>query len=145
VRALICVDVAFFQQRHAILRGGYITIPLGSDVRHAHLAQCRAALASASGVGDAHGDAAVQLEDREAISGEGHGGSTSNARAPARSLLKHAKTLHERVTFDRTDEARPISEADRIGEVSDYGEGLFGAKVHYGFMESPTSLRCCAG
>ncbi|WP_252493563.1 KUP/HAK/KT family potassium transporter, partial [Escherichia coli] len=63
---------------------------------------------------------------------------TSNPGAP-HSLIhyfKHAKALHERIVFltVQTKHVPIIPEEQRITEVVDYGDGLFGAKVVLGFM-----------
>jgi KUP system potassium uptake protein len=66
---------------------------------------------------------------------------TSNPGAP-HSLIhffKHAKALHQRIVFltVQTKHVPSITEDQRITEIIDYGDGMFGAKVQLGFMETP--------
>src|SRR3954468_833560 len=66
---------------------------------------------------------------------------TSNRGVPLSLIhyFKHAKTLHERVVFltVQTQHVPDVTDEDRIAQVVDYGEGLFGAQVSYGFMQTP--------
>jgi len=52
--------------------------------------------------------------------------------------LEHNKVLHEQVIFVtvKTEQIPHVSEEKRL-EVEHLGEGIFRAKVHYGFMEDP--------
>jgi KUP system potassium uptake protein len=66
---------------------------------------------------------------------------TSNPGVPPSLVhyFKHSKTLHETVVLltVQTKHVPEILEGERITEVTHYGEGFHGAKVVYGFMETP--------
>lgn len=66
---------------------------------------------------------------------------TSNPGVPPSltHYFKHSKTLHENVVLltVQTMHVPEVPESSRNTEVIDYGEGFHGAKVLYGFMETP--------
>ncbi len=66
---------------------------------------------------------------------------TSNPGVPPSltHYFKHSKTLHESIIFltVQTRHVPEVKDAERITLVTDYGEGLHGATVVYGFMETP--------
>jgi KUP system potassium uptake protein len=66
---------------------------------------------------------------------------TSNPGVPPSltHYFKHAKTLHEKIIFltVQTKHVPDVPESERITEVTDHGEGLYSAKIVYGFMETP--------
>jgi KUP system potassium uptake protein len=61
--------------------------------------------------------------------------------------FKHAKTLHQKILFltVHTQHVPEVSDAERIEDVTDYGEGLYGVKVAYGFSEQPDIPKMIAG
>jgi KUP system potassium uptake protein len=66
---------------------------------------------------------------------------TSNPGVPPSltHYFKHSKTLHETIIFltVQTKHVPEVPERERIYDVVDYGKGLHGAKIQYGFMETP--------
>jgi KUP system potassium uptake protein len=66
---------------------------------------------------------------------------TSNPGVPPSLVhyFKHSKTLHENVVFltVSTIHVPEIPDVERITEVTEHGHGFHGAKVVYGFMETP--------
>jgi KUP system potassium uptake protein len=144
--ALICVDIAFFLSNATqFFEGGYITILIAAAVSFVMLTwrKGRAALAKALQASAMPMEmllSSLKIEKPYRVKGTAVF-MTSNAGAPLSLVhyFKHAKTLHERVIFltVQTKHVPEIAEDVRIAEVTEYGEGLFGAKVNYGFMESP--------
>jgi KUP system potassium uptake protein len=66
---------------------------------------------------------------------------TSNPGVPPSLVhyFKHAKTLHKKILFltVHTQHVPEVAEENRIEDVTDYGEGLYGVKVAFGFSEQP--------
>jgi KUP system potassium uptake protein len=143
---LVCVDIAFFfSNATQFWQGGYITLLIAAASAFVMLTwrKGRSALAKAlqgSAMPMEMLLASLRMEKPHRVKGAAVF-MTSNAGAPLSLVhyFKHAKTLHERVVFltVQTTHVPEIDEAERVAEVIDYGEGLFGAKVRYGFMESP--------
>ncbi len=143
---LLCLDLGFFVSNATqFMEGGYVTILLAAVVAFVMLTwrKGRASLAAALQKSSLPMDlflASVQAEKPVRVKGTAVF-MTSNAGAP-NSLIhyfKHAKTLHERIVFltVQTTHVPTVPERERIVDVVSYGEGLFGAKVVLGFMETP--------
>jgi KUP system potassium uptake protein len=143
---LICVDLAFFLSNATqFLEGGYVTILMAAFVAFVMFTwkKGRAALSSVLS------KAAMPLEMflsslREEKPHRVPGTAvfmTSNPGAPPALIhyFKHAKTLHERILLltVQTRHVPEVPEAERLTEVVEHGEGVFGAKIVYGFMETP--------
>ncbi len=152
--ALIGVDLAFFVSNATqFLEGGYITIAIASVSAFVMLTwqKGRAALGAVLKSMMLPTDAflaSLKLENPPRVKGTAVF-MTSNPGVP-NSLLhyfKHAKTLHEKVIFltVQTKHVPEIADDARISEVIDLGEGFFGAKVVYGFMESPDIPKILGG
>ncbi len=65
-------------------------------------------------------------------------GTASRTPAALRHNLEHNKVLHERVVFVtvKTQQVPYVPEEQRL-EMENLGDGLYRAKVHFGFMEEP--------
>ncbi len=65
-------------------------------------------------------------------------GTASKTPPALRHNLEHNKVLHEQVIFVtvKTEQIPYVAEEHRLA-VEPFGEGMFRAKVHYGFMEDP--------
>ena len=52
--------------------------------------------------------------------------------------VEHNKVLHEQMIFVtvKTEQIPHVEESERL-EVEQFGDGMYRAKVHYGFMEDP--------
>ncbi|CAN5727271.1 hypothetical protein BH09MYX1_BH09MYX1_58930 [soil metagenome] len=74
---------------------------------------------------------------------------TSNPGAPPALIhyFKHAKTLHQRIILltVQTKHVPEVRPSERLIDVVEHGEGLFGAKIVYGFMESPDIPKILGG
>lgn len=143
---LICVDLGFFVSNATqFMEGGYVTILIAVIVAFVMLTwrKGRAALATALQKTSLPMDlflSSVKEEKPVRVKGTAVF-MTSNPGAP-HSLIhffKHAKALHQRIVFltVQTKHVPTIPEDKRISEVIDYGEGIVGAKVILGFMETP--------
>ncbi|HEY2516078.1 MAG TPA: KUP/HAK/KT family potassium transporter [Polyangiaceae bacterium] len=143
---LVVVDLGFFASNATqFLEGGYITILIAVAVTFAMLTWRRGRMA----LGALLQAAALPMEIflaslREERPYRVKGTAvfmTSNPGVPASLMhyFKHAKTLHEQIVFltVQTLHIPEVPEAERIAEVTPHGEGLVGAKVRYGFMETP--------
>jgi KUP system potassium uptake protein len=144
--ALVCVDVAFFLSNATqFFEGGYITILVAAATAFVMLTWRKGRMALAKAL---QGSAmpmemllsSLKMEKPHRVKGAAVF-MTSNAGAPLTLVhyFKHAKTLHEKVLFltVQTRHVPEVEDSERITEVTEYGEGLFGARVQYGFMESP--------
>ena len=143
---LILVDITFFVSNATqFFEGGYITILIALAVTFVMLTwrKGRAAL------GDILRSAALPMELflaslREEKPHRVKGTAvfmTSNPGVPPSltHYFKHSKTLHESIVFltVQTRHVPDVSDDERIATVTDYGEGLHGATIAYGFMETP--------
>jgi KUP system potassium uptake protein len=143
---LICVDLGFFVSNATqFMEGGYVTILVAAAVTFAMLTwrKGRAALGNAlRGSSLPMGLFLASVKEEKPVRVKGTAVfMTSNPGAP-HSLIhyfKHAKALHERIIFltVQTKHVPFIPEQQRITEVIDHGDGLFGTKVVLGFMETP--------
>ncbi len=144
--ALICVDIGFFVSNATqFMEGGYVTILIAAIVAFVMLTwrKGRALLAAALQGSSLPMDlflASVKEEKPVRVKGTAVF-MTSNPGAP-HSLIhyfKHAKALHQRIVFltVQTKHVPTVPEDQRIKEVVDYGDGMFGAKIFLGFMETP--------
>ena len=143
---LILVDITFFVSNATqFLEGGYVTILIAMATAFIMLTwrKGRAALAAVlqgTALPIELFLASLKEEKPHRVSGTAVF-MTSNAGVP-HSLIhyfKHAKTLHQQILFltVQTKHEPEVPESERIAEVVDYGEGLHGAKIIYGFMETP--------
>jgi KUP system potassium uptake protein len=66
-------------------------------------------------------------------------GTASRTPGALRHNLEHNKVLHERVVFVtvKTLQVPHVPASQRV-EVEDFGDGLYRARVYYGFMEDPS-------
>ena len=143
---LICIDLGFFVSNATqFMEGGYVTIIIATVVAFVMLTwrKGRAALATAMQQTSLPMDLFLSsLKEEKPVRVKGTAVfMTSNAGAP-HSLIhyfKHAKALHEHIVFltVQTKHVPTVPEDQRIAEVVAYGNGLFGAKVVLGFMETP--------
>lgn len=143
---LICLDLGFFVSNATqFMEGGYVTILIAAIVTFVMLTwrKGREALGAALQKTALPMDLFLSsLKEEKPVRVKGTAVfMTSNPGAP-HSLIhyfKHAKALHERIVFltVQTKHVPIIPEEQRITEVVDYGDGLFGAKVVLGFMETP--------
>jgi KUP system potassium uptake protein len=143
---LICIDLGFFVSNATqFMEGGYVTILIAVIVAFVMLTwrKGRALLASALQQTSLPMDlflASVKEERPVRVKGTAVF-MTSNPGAP-HSLIhyfKHAKALHQRIVFltVQTKHVPTIADDKRITDVVDYGDGIFGAKIVLGFMETP--------
>ncbi|MDB5219073.1 MAG: Kup system potassium uptake protein [Myxococcaceae bacterium] len=144
--ALICIDLGFFVSNATqFMEGGYVTILIAVIVAFVMLTwrKGRAVLASALQKSSLPMDlflSSVREEKPVRVKGTAVF-MTSNPGAP-HSLIhffKHAKALHQRIVFltVQTKHVPTVREDQRITEVIDYGDGIHGAKIVLGFMETP--------
>jgi KUP system potassium uptake protein len=65
-------------------------------------------------------------------------GSASKTPPALLNNLEHNKVLHQQVIFVtvKTEQVPYVAEAERL-QVEHFGDGIYRAKVHYGFMEEP--------
>ncbi len=143
---LIFIDIGFFVSNATqFMEGGYVTILIAVVVAFVMLTwrKGRAALGAALQASALPMDLFLaSLKEEKPVRVKGTAVfMTSNAGAP-HSLIhyfKHAKALHQRIVFltVQTKHVPSISEDQRITEIIDYGDGMFGAKVQLGFMETP--------
>jgi KUP system potassium uptake protein len=143
---LICVDLGFFVSNATqFMEGGYVTILIAAVVAFVMLTwrKGRAALAVALQKTALPMDLFLSsLREEKPLRVKGTAVfMTSNAGAP-HSLIhyfKHAKALHQNIVFltVQTKHVPIVPEEERIAEVVDYGDGLLGAKIVLGFMETP--------
>ncbi len=144
--ALVAVDLTFFASNATqFFEGGYITIAIALGTAFVMLTwqRGRAALANVLKGAAMPLDlflASVRVERPHRVKGTAVF-MTSNPGVP-NSLIhyfKHAKTLHNRVVLlvVQTSHVPEVTDDERITEVVDYGEGFYGTKVVYGFMEVP--------
>ncbi|MDB4946301.1 MAG: Kup system potassium uptake protein [Labilithrix sp.] len=143
---LICIDLGFFVSNATqFMDGGYVTILIAAVVAFVMLTwrKGRAALAAAFQrtalpmelfLSSLHEEKPVRVKGTAVFM-------TSNPGAPPSLVhyFKHAKALHEHIVFlnVRTMHVPVIDASQRIAEVVDYGDGIFGAKIQLGFMETP--------
>ena len=144
--ALIAVDIGFFLSNATqFFEGGYITLAIAAASAFVMLTwrKGRAALGAVlkammlpteAFLASLHAERPPRVKGTAVFM-------TSNPGVP-HSLIhyfKHAKTLHERVVFltVQTRHVPEVAEEQRVAEVTDLGEGCYGAQVVYGFMESP--------
>jgi KUP system potassium uptake protein len=143
---LIFIDIGFFVSNATqFMEGGYVTILIAVIVAFVMLTwrKGRAALGAALQASALPMDLFLaSLKEEKPVRVKGTAVfMTSNAGAP-HSLIhyfKHAKALHQRIVFltVQTKHVPSITEDQRITEIIDYGDGMFGAKVQLGFMETP--------
>jgi KUP system potassium uptake protein len=143
---LIIVDITFFVSNATqFVEGGYITIMIAVATAFIMLTwrKGRAALAVILRQAALPMDlflSSLKEERPPRVKGTAVF-MTSNPGAPPAltHYFKHSKTLHENVVLltVSTSHVPEIASSDRITEVTHYGEGFHGAKVVYGFMETP--------
>ncbi len=143
---LILVDIAFFLSNATqFFEGGYVTIMIALAVAFIMLTwrKGRAALAEVLQSVALPMDLfieSVKTEKPHRVKGTAVF-MTTNVGVPhsLTHYFKHAKTLHRDILFltVQTKHVPEVPESERITEVTEYGEGLHGAKVVYGFMETP--------
>ena len=144
--ALILVDLTFFVSNATqFFEGGYITIMIAVVTAFTMMTwrKGRAALATVLQASALPIDlflTSLRQEKPTRVKGTAVFMS-SNAGVPHALIhyFKHAKTLHENILFltVQTKHMPDIPEKERIVEVTDFGEGVHGAKIVYGFMETP--------
>ena len=143
---LISIDLGFFVSNATqFMEGGYVTILIAAVVAFVMLTwrKGRSALATELQKTALPMDlflSSVKQEKPVRVKGTAVFMS-SNVGAP-HSLIhffKHAKALHQRIIFltVQTKHVPSVPEEERITDVVEYGEGMFGAKVVLGFMETP--------
>ena len=143
---LICVDLGFFVSNATqFMEGGYVTILIAVIVSFVMLTwrKGRALLGAALQRSSLPMDlflSSVKEEKPVRVPGTAVF-MTSNPGAP-HSLIhyfKHAKALHKRIIFltVQTKHVPTVPEEQRIAEIIDYGDGIVGAKIVLGFMETP--------
>lgn len=143
---LVLVDFTFFVSNATqFLEGGYITIMIALAAAFIMLTwrKGRAIL------GDKLRSAALPLDLFLSSLGEEKPHRvkgtavfmTSNPGVPPSltHYFKHSKTLHETIIFltVQTKHVPEVAERERISDVIEHGEGLYGATIQYGFMETP--------
>jgi KUP system potassium uptake protein len=143
---LILVDVTFFVSNATqLFEGGYITILIAMATAFMMLTwrKGRAALGEVLQKAALPIDlflASVKEENPHRVKGTAVF-MTSNPGVPPSMThyFKHSKSLHEKVVLltVQTMHVPEVPESERITEVVDHGEGIHGAKVVYGFMETP--------
>ncbi len=144
--ALIFVDIGFFVSNSLqFFEGGYITIMIALAVAFTMLTwrKGRAALAAVLQAAALPTELFLQsLREEKPVRVKGTAVFMSSNTGVPHSLIhyfKHAKTLHQNILFltVQTKHQPEVPESERIVEVVDFGEGVHGAKIVYGFMESP--------
>jgi KUP system potassium uptake protein len=153
--ALILVDIGFFLSNATqFLEGGYITIAIAMLSAFVMLTWQKGRAALGAVMKSMMLPIEVFLESLRIERPARVRGTavfmTSNPGGVPNSLIhyfKHAKTLHEKVVFLTvlTRHVPEVPEDQRISEVIDHGEGFFGAKVSYGFMETPDIPKIMGG
>lgn len=144
---LVLVDVTFFVSNATqFLEGGYITVAIAGVAAFAMLTwqKGRAALGGVLKAMMLPIEAfleSLRIERPPRVRGTAVF-MTSNPGGVPNSLIhyfKHAKTLHAQVVFltVQTRHVPEVADRERFAEVVDHGEGFFGVRVVYGFMESP--------
>jgi KUP system potassium uptake protein len=143
---LIFVDVTFFVSNATqFLEGGYITIMIAAATAFIMMTwrKGRAALAEVMAGAALPMDlflSSLKEETPHRVKGTAVF-MTSNPGVPPSltHYFKHSKTLHENVVLltVSTKHVPEIPEAERITEVTDFGQGFHFARVGYGFMETP--------
>ncbi|NOU31626.1 MAG: potassium transporter Kup [Polyangiaceae bacterium] len=143
---LICVDLAFFLSNATqFLEGGYVTILIAVFVAFVMFTWKKGRTALSSVLSKAAMPLEMFLSSLRQEKPHRVPGTavfmTSNPGAPPALIhyFKHAKTLHERILL-LTVETRHVPEvpdAERLAEVRDHGDGVFSAKIAYGFIETP--------
>jgi KUP system potassium uptake protein len=143
---LILVDVTFFVSNATqFVEGGYITIMIAAATAFIMLTwrKGRAALAVILRQAALPMDlflSSLKEEKPPRVQGTAVFMTSNPGVPPALThYFKHSKTLHETVVLltVSTSHVPEIASSDRITEVTHYGEGFHGAKVVYGFMETP--------
>jgi KUP system potassium uptake protein len=143
---LILVDIAFFVSNATqFFEGGYITILIAAATAFVMLTwrKGREALGAIMRGAALPMDLFLSsLEHERPVRVKGTAVfMTSNPGVPPSltHFFKHAKTLHETVVLltVSTVHVPEVPSGQRIAEVIDYGHGFHGAKVVYGFMETP--------
>jgi KUP system potassium uptake protein len=143
---LVGVDLTFFVSNATqFFEGGYITILIAALVSFVMLTwqRGRAALGGILRAAAVPLDvffSSLEIERPPRVAGTAVF-MTSNPGVPPSLMhyFKHGKTLHETIVFltVQTRHVPEVPEAERITEVTNLGEGFYGAKVLYGFMETP--------
>ena len=143
---LVIVDAAFFLSNATqFFEGGYITIAMATVTSFLMFTWRRGRAALTDILRKSTLPVELFLESLRAEAPTRVRGTavfmTGNVGIPPALIhyFKHAKTLHDRIVLltVQTEGAPEVGEASRVVEVVDHGLGLFGAKVAYGFMESP--------
>jgi KUP system potassium uptake protein len=143
---LILVDIAFFLSNAIqFFEGGYITILIAAAVAFVMLTWrtgraalgavlLRAALPVDLFLGSLKEERPARVKGTAVFM-------TSNPGVPPSltHYFKHAKTLHETVILltVHTKHVPTVPDAERVDEVSHFGEGMHGVSVAYGFMDTP--------
>jgi len=144
--ALVLVDFTFFVSNATqFLEGGYITIAIAAFTAFVMLTwrkgrEVLGAILKGAALPTDLFLQSLAIEKPPRVRGTAVF-MTSNPGVPPSLVhyFKHAKTLHETVVFltVQTRHVPEIPDAERITEVTDIGQGFYGAKVVYGFMETP--------
>lgn len=144
--ALIIVDIGFFLSNATqFFEGGYITILIAVAAAFVMLTWRKGRAALGAVLQNAAMPMDLFLESLRIEKPLRVKGCavfmTSNPGVPPSltHYFKHAKTLHENIVFltVQTAHVPEIPEDKRITDVKSYGEGLYGVRVSYGFMETP--------
>jgi KUP system potassium uptake protein len=151
---LILVDILFFLSNATqFMEGGYITIAIAAVTAFAMFTwqKGRASLGKVLREAAMPMDMfleSLRIEKPPRVKGTAIF-MTSNPGVPPSLVhyFKHAKTLHQKILFltVHTQHVPEVSEAERIEDVTDYGEGLYGVKIAYGFSEQPDIPQMIAG
>jgi KUP system potassium uptake protein len=151
---LICIDILFFLSNATqFMEGGYITIAIAAVTAFAMFTWRKGRMALGNVLRNAAMPMDMFLESLRIEKPPRVKGTaifmTSNPGVPPSLVhyFKHAKTLHAKILFltVQTKHVPEVGDAERIEEVTDYGEGLYGVKVAYGFSEQPDIPKMIAG
>ena len=147
---LISVDLLFFVSNMTqFLEGGYITIMIAMATAFMMFTWRKGRAALSTLLRDAAMPldlflSSLKIEKPHRVKGTAVF-MTSNPGAPPALIhyFKHSKTLHERIILltVQTRHVPEIADADRLTDVIDHGEGIYSAKLVYGFMEMPNIPR----
>ena len=152
--ALVCIDLIFFVSNATqFFAGGYITILIAAATAFIMFTWKKGRLALGAVLKDAAMPidlflASVKEEKPPRVRGTAVF-MTSNPGAPPALIhyFKHAKTLHENIVFltVQTKHVPEVAPDERLVDVVSYGEGFYGAKILYGFVETPDIPKILGG
>jgi KUP system potassium uptake protein len=143
---LVLVDLAFFVSNAIqFFEGGYVTILIATVCAFVMLTWRAGRAELASVLQRAALPVDLFLSSlKEEKPPRVHGTAvfmTSNAGVPPSltHYFKHAKTLHEQLMLltVQTKSVPAVPDAKRVEEVVHHGEGVYGVRLTYGFMETP--------